>query len=235
MKLKINETNNLKKVKLVRNCVILTSIFPFALTGCNEVNTSDYYLVHNNEKYYICTKSDLYSNSCDYEYKSIINNEIVGYICSLKNNFDYQTHRLSTEFLSELQVVKLDEVIDDNNISKNDIMNIAKSDEINSIGDKYFKSRMYNFEYSFDNYLSSTLKIYKSENDIILGYDMSPKRLNGTNDYVYSLLDNDVIKLSDKKIEIYNINDFFNGDNYISYTAARELSNDKKLQKVMKK
>ena len=28
------------------------------------------------------------------------------------NNFDYQTHRLSTEFLSELQVVNLDEVID---------------------------------------------------------------------------------------------------------------------------
>lgn len=225
----------MKKVKLIKTCCIMTALFPLAISGCSEAEDKDYYLVHNNNKYYICTKSDLYSNSCDYEYKSITNNEIVGCICSLKNNFDYQTHRLSTEFLSELQVVNLDEVIDNNTISKNDIMNIAKSDEINSIGDKYFKSRNYNFEYSFDNYLSSTLKVYKSENDIILGYDMSPRRLSETNAYVYSILDNDVIKLSDKQIEIYNINNFFNGDNYISYTAAKELSNKKNLQKVIKK
>ena len=235
MKLKINRINNMKKLKLVKVGIILTAVFPFVLSGCEKVNSKDYYLVHNNGKYYICSKSSLYSNSCDYEYNSIVDDSVIGSMCSLKNNFDYQTHHLSTEFLSDLQVVRLDEVIKKNSISQNDIMSIAKSDRINEIGDEYFKSKKYYFKYESENYSKTTLKVYKMDDRIILGYDMSPERLNGTNDYVYSINDNDVLNLSNYSVDVYDVSEYYSENEYITYDTVLELSKDKKLQKVLKK
>ena len=134
--------------------------------------------------------------------------------------------------MSELQVANLSDVIDEQVKSYRDIVKFAQSDTLN---DRYFKNKKYYFEYDFDSYLSSSLKIYKLENGIILGYDMSPKRLSGTNDYVYSIIDNDVIKLSGNDINIYNISDYFGEDNYISYTTVQDLSANKKLEKVLEK
>ncbi len=235
MKLKINKRKKMKKVKIIKTSIILCASFPFILSGCDNVNTSDYYLVHNNDKYYICTKTGKYVNSCDHDFKSVIDDSVVGSICENKDNFDYQIHRLSTDFLSELQVANLSDVIDEQVKSYRDIVKFAQSDTLNDIGDRYFKNKKYYFEYDFDSYLSSSLKIYKLENGIILGYDMSPKRLSGTNDYVYSIIDNDVIKLSGNDINIYNISDYFGEDNYISYTTVQDLSANKKLEKVLEK
>ena len=235
MKLKVNKIEKMKKVKLIRNCFVLTALFPFALSGCDNVNTSDYYLVHNNNKYYICTKSVKYVNNCDYEYNSIIDNKTVGAICSLKNNFDYQTHHFSTDFLSEMQVVSLEELINDKFVSYSDIKNLVETDKIDEIGDEYFKTKKYYFEYQSDYYYPTELKIYKFDDNIILGYDVSPKRLSGSNDYVYSINDNDVIKLSDNDIDVYDISDYFNGNNFISYDTVLELSTNKKLEKVLEK
>ena len=235
MKLKINKMEKMKKVKLIKACAILTTVFPFVLSGCDDKNASNYYLVHNDGKYYICTKSDKYVNNCDYEYNSIIDTKTVGAICSLKNNFDYQTHHFSTDFLSEFQVVSLNEVFNVQTISYKDIKSIANTDKVEELGDEYFKNKKYYFEYQSDYSRFEKLKIYKFNDSIIFGYDVSPKRLSGTNDYVYSINDNDVIKLSDNDVDVYDISEYFNEDNYITYDTVLELSTNKKLEKIMEK
>ena len=233
MKLKINNINKMKHIRLIKNSLIIGLMIP-TISGCDLKNTSDYYLVHNDDNYYICMKSNKFVNSCDIEYRSIIDNKIVGSICLNKNNFDYQVHHFATDFLSELQIVSMQDLLGYDFISSDELMNIAKKD-LKSIGDSYYKNKEYLINEKFEFYFDSNLSLYNLENKIIVGYDMSPKRLSGTGDYVYSVIDKDVIKLSDKSVNTFDISKYFNNDKYITYETALELVNNKSLEKVLRK
>lgn len=235
MKLRINKVQHTKKINLVKTGILIDTILPTVLVGCNSIDASKYYLVHNDNNYYICTKGDKYINSCDIEYKSITDDKIVGVICSNNNNFDYQEHHFSTEFLSELQIVPVSDAFDNNSFNYDELKSIALSSEINDLGDKFFKSKEYLFNYEFENYFSISLQVYKTDNKLILGYDISPKRLNGSNCYVYSIIDNDVIKLSNFEVEAYDISKYFNDNDFVTYDTALELSTSKELEKVLHK
>lgn len=234
MKLRINRIEKMKNLKLVKTSIIIGTMIPTIFTGCNNVDSSNYYLVHNNGSYYICTKGDKYINSCDIEYKSITDGKIVGVVCSNNNSFDYQEHHFSTEFLSELQIAPISEVLGNNSFNLDEINSIASSDKINDSGDNFFKHKEYLFKYEFENY-SLLLKVYKIDSKIIVGYDVSPQRLSGSNDYVYSIVDNDVINLSNYDVETCDISKYFNDDSFITYDTALELSNSEELEKVLRK
>lgn len=229
MKLRINKIENLNKINLVKTGVLVGTMLPTVLVGCNSIDASKYYLVHNDGNYYICYKGDKYINSCDIEYKSITDDKVVGVVCSNNNNFDYQEHHFSTEFLSELQICNLKDVLNCN-LSQDELKNIVLSNRINELGDKYFKNRKYYFIYD-----NSPLNIYKVDEKIILGYDLSPERLDGSSAYVYSINDNDVVNLFNYDIDVYNISNYFSDDNYITYATAQELSNNKKLVKTIER
>ena len=63
---------------------------------------------------------------------------------------------------------------------------------------------------------------------------MSPERLSGTNAYVYSIVDNDVLDISNYNVNVYNISEFYDNKHYITYDTALELLDDKKMGKVLK-
>ena len=235
MKLRINKLKKLKRAKLVKSGIIIGGMVPLIFTGCNNVDTSYYYLVHNNNTYYICTKSEKYVNSCDIEYKSIIDGNIIGSVCTDNNDFDYQIHHLSTDFLSKLQICNLKDVLNSNSVSYDYLKDLANSDDINELGDEYFENREYYFNYDLTDNYETNLKIYETDSNIILGYDISPKRLEGTYDYVYSIIDKDVIKLSDYDVKVHDISKYFNDSNYITYDTALNLSNNDQLIKVLTK
>ena len=235
MRLKINNACKTKKLKLIKTSLLIGSMIPIVFAGCNDIDISNYYLVHNEGNYYICEKLDRYINSCDFEYKSIVDGKIVGVVCCDNNNFDYQKHRLSTEFLCELQFAPISEVLVNDSFSYDDLKTVASSDVISIIGDNFFQNKKYFFESNFESFNSSSLQIYKLNNHIVFGYDVSPERLNSSNDYIYSIIDNDVVKLSDYNVENYDITKYYNDTDYITYDIALELSNDKKLEKVLQK
>ena len=234
MKLKIHNINKMKKVKLVKSSILLGLTLPTMLCGCDIRNASDYYMVHNNGEYYICTKSEKYINSCDIDFISILDNSIVGSICLDNNNFDYQAHRIATDFLSELQIACIKDVLNRDSIGYNELINIAKGD-INDIGEDYYEKINYMINKPFNYYEDANLKVFDDGSDTYIGYDMCPKRLKGTNDYVYSIIDKDVVDLSKKEIEVLDIGDYYNDSNYITYDTALELVDNKELVKTLRK
>lgn len=234
MKLKIHNINKMKKVKLLKSGIILGIAIPTMLCGCDIRNTSDYYMVHNNGKYYICTKSEKYVNSCDIDFISILDNSIVGSLCLDNNNFDYQTHRIATDFLSELQIVSIKDLLNEDIVDYNYLVDLAKNG-INGIGEEYYENTNYLLSAPFNYYDTADLKVFDNGNNTIIGYDMSPDRLSGTNDYVYSIIDKEVIDLSNGDVNTFNINEFFNDDNYITYDTAQELVNSDKIIKKLRK
>ena len=234
MKLKINNVNKLKKAKLIRSGIVLGLVIPSVFSGCDMRNTSDYYLVHNSGNYYVCTKSEKYINSCDIDFISILDNSIVGSICLDNNNFDYQAHRIATDFLSELQIACIKDVLNRDSIGYNELINIAKGD-INDIGEDYYEKINYMINKPFNYYEDANLKVFDDGSDTYIGYDMCPKRLKGTNDYVYSIIDKDVVDLSKKEIEVLDIGDYYNDSNYITYDTALELVDNNELVKTLRK
>lgn len=234
MKLKIHNINKMKKVKLVKSSILLGLTLPTMLCGCDIRNASDYYMVHNNGEYYICTKSEKYINSCDIDFISILDNSIVGSICLDNNNFDYQAHRIATDFLSELQIACIKDVLNRDSIGYNELINIAKGD-INDIGEDYYEKINYMINKPFNYYEDANLKVFDDGSDTYIGYDMCPKRLKGTNDYVYSIIDKDVVDLSKREIDVFDIGDYYNDDNYITYDTALELVDNKELVKTLRK
>ena len=234
MKLKIHNINKMKKVKLVKSSILLGLTLPTMLCGCDIRNASDYYMVHNNGEYYICTKSEKYINSCDIDFISILDNSIVGSICLDNNNFDYQAHRIATDFLSELQIACIKDVLNRDSIGYNELINIAKGD-INDIGEDYYEKINYMINKPFNYYEDANLKVFDDGSDTYIGYDMCPKRLKGTNDYVYSIIDKDVVDLSKKEIEVLDIGDYYNDSNYITYDTALELVDNNELVKTLRK
>ena len=233
MRLNINEIKKMKKLRLFRDGIIIVTMIPCVFTGCSNNNSEDYYLVHNNGKYYICTKSK-YTNSCDVEYKSINDNKIVGVICLDGNNFDYQCHHLTTDFLSEFQIVNMKEILRNNQISYNKLSNLSQND-IDKLGNEYYQNMKYSVVNSFKYYDNSNLAVFDADNNtIVIGYDISPRRLHDSNDYVYSIIDKDVLDLSNYDVQSYDISEYFTNDNYITYNTTLELSNSKKLKKVLK-
>lgn len=234
MKLKIHNINKMKKVKLVKSSILLGLTLPTMLCGCDIINASDYYMVHNNGEYYICTKSEKYINSCDIDFISILDNNIVGSICVDNNNFDYQAHRIATDFLSELQIVSIKFVLNKDSISYNELIKIAEND-INDIGDEYYKKINYMVNSSFNYYEDTKLKIFDDGANSYVGYDVSPDRLRGTNDYVYSIIDKDVVDLSNREINVLDIGEYYNDNNYITYDTALELVDNSILVKTLRK
>ena len=87
----------------------------------------------------------------------------------------------------------------------------------------------------FNYYEDANLKVFDDGSDTYIGYDMCPKRLKGTNDYVYSIIDKDVVDLSKREIDVFDIGDYYNDDNYITYDTALELVDNKELVKTLRK
>lgn len=228
------KNKNINKYKLIKKGFIITLVTPFILTGCDLVNASDYYLVHEDSKYYICYKAGIYENCDDYQFKSILDNKVVGSICSKRENFDYETHHFSTNFLSELQIVSIKDLLNKDSISKSELLNI--SNDVKNIGDNYFKKVNYCFDSDFEYDQNTTLKLFYYNDKYILGYDISPKRLKNNCKYIFSISDIDVIKTEyDADIKTYEININDKSNKYITYDETLELLNSKKLENAIKK
>lgn len=228
----INGIEKFKKINLIKvsSCVLVASSF---FTGCNSKSLDDYYLVSKDGNYSICYRTDIYKNCDDYDYNSIIDNKTIGSICSNGNNFDYENHHFSTEFISEMQVTSLKEVLNKDSMNYNDLINLAKSFP-KDIGDNYYKSKKYyvteNFKYS----KSSKMEIFIYNNNIIIGYDLSPERLYDENRYIYSIKDMTTLAFrNDDNIKSYSLDsNLSNG--YITYDTALFIINKEK-EKILKK
>lgn len=229
------KNKKINEAKIVKTGLFPLIFIPVILTGCNNVNTKDYYLVCENSKYYICKKVGTFNKSDDYEFKSILDNKIIGSICSNRDNFNYETHRFSTNFLCELQVVSINKLFNKDSISITDLQDIANNN-INEIGDTYFKNTKYYFKSDFEYDQNSNLKLFYYNDTYILGYDISPKRLDSNSRYIYSIKDFDVIKTDfEKTVDAYEINIDNKDNTYITYSETIELLTDYQLEKTLKK
>ena len=225
----------INRLKMEKAGIISLTFIPVILTGCNNLNINDYYLVCENSNYYICKKVGTFNKSDDYEFKSILDNRIIGSICSNRDNFNYETHRFSTNFLCELQVANLKDVFNKNSFSSDELMNIVNNN-LNEVGDNYFKNTKYYFKSDFEYDKNTNLKIFNYNDTFILGYDISPKRLNDSGRYIYSIKDFDVIKTEfESSLEEYDINLENKENAYISYSEALDLLNSERLEKILKK
>lgn len=227
MKLVNPNLNKLKKVKLVRlSQVFICSASLIFVSGCNKVDTSDYYIVSKGGNYTLCNRDFHFANGDDYEYDSIIDQKFVGAICSKGNSFDYESHHISMDFLCELQVVNLKDTIENEKISLKAIEELATSDMLIEIADNYFLNKKYYYDQDFEYSFSGTLKMFTTDDNIIIGYDVSPKRLSNTKKYIYSIIDNDtLIFRSNDIISTVEIENKSNND-YITYNDAIDIINE---------
>ena len=129
----------INRLKMEKAGIISLTFIPVILTGCNNLNINDYYLVCENSNYYICKKVGTFNKSDDYEFKSIVDGKTIGSICSKRDNFNYENHKFSTNFLCELQVANLKDVFNKNSFSSDELMNIVNNN-LNEVGDNYFKN-----------------------------------------------------------------------------------------------
>lgn len=228
-------SKRIKRVKVIKSSIFSLSIISVILAGCSNVNTNDYYLVCEDSNYYICKKVGTFNKSDDYEFESILDGQTIGSICSKRDNFNYENHRFSTNFLCELQVVSMKEVFCKESISIDELLDIANN-RINEVGDNYFKNSKYYFNSDFEFDKNTNLKLFNYDGTFILGYDISPRRLNDNSRYIYSIKDLDVIKTEyESSLEEYDINLENKKNAYISYSEALDLLNSDKLEKILKK
>ena len=83
----------INRLKMEKAGIISLTFIPVILTGCNNLNINDYYLVCENSNYYICKKVGTFNKSDDYEFKSIVDGKTIGSICSKRDNFNYENHK----------------------------------------------------------------------------------------------------------------------------------------------
>ena len=232
MKLVNPNLNRLKKMKLVRlSKVLVISTSLIFLSGCNSVDTDNYYIVSKDGNYSLCSREYHFASSDDYEYDSVIDGDSVGLICSNGDNFDYEKHRITTKFLCELQVVNLKDAIENDKLSKEAIRNLATSDVLYDIAENYFINKKYYYEQDFDYGSTSTLKMFTTEDKLIVGYDISPKRLSNTMKYVYSIIDNDTLTFRENDIISTVEFEGLNNNNYITYNDAVDIINEYNVKK----
>ena len=212
--------------------MLVTSLI---FTGCNSINASEYYLVHEDNNYYICKRVGTFNKSDDYEFRSILNNEVIGSICATGDSFNYESHRFSTNFLCELQVVSLKDLFGKDSISETELLNIANSD-LYELGDNYLKNSKYYFESNFNYDQNSNLQLFEYKGSLILGYDISSKKTENYCKYIFSIADNDVIKTEyDEQLNIYEINIPNKDKSYISYSETLDLLASEEVKKVLQK
>lgn len=226
-----------KKVKLIKSgCFALATISLIILPGCNSKKLENYYLVSKDGSYSICYKVGPFTNYDDYDYKSIIDNETVGSICSNGNSFDYEYHHLAIDFISELQVVSLDELLSLEKMDYSELMSLASSCELQQLGDDYFKNKNYYLNVDFDYSSKAKLEIFKIDDKVIVGYNISPQRIYNTNRYIYSIIDLDTLIIQgDSTITSYSINLDSEDLPYITYDTALSIVENYSNQKVLKK
>lgn len=227
MKLVNPNLSKLKKMKLVRlSKVFICSASLLFVSGCNNVDTSDYYIVSKDGNYTLCSREFHFASSDDYEYNSIIDEKLVGSVCSKGNSFDYETHHISTDFLCELQVVNLKDTIENEKISLKSVEELATSSMLSDIADNYFLNKKYYYHQDFEYGASCDLKMFKIDDKTIVGYDISPKRLSNTKKYIYSIIENDtlIFRASDiiSTVNFENIDD----NDYITYNDAVDIINE---------
>lgn len=226
-----------QNVKLIKSgCFALATISLIILPGCNSKKLENYYLVSKDGSYSICYRVGPFTNYDDYDYKSIIDDETVGSICSNGNNFDYELHHLSINFISELQVASLSEVLSLQTMDYSKLVSLASSQELKELGDGYFKNKHYYLNADFEYSTKRELKIFQTDDIVIIGYNVSPKRIYDTNRYIYSIIDSDTLVFpSDSNITSYSIDINSEDSSYITYDAALRVVENYKDQKVLKK
>lgn len=233
----IKYTNKFKKAKLIKSgCFALATLSWIMLSGCNSKKLENYYLVSKDGSYSICYKVGPFTNYDDYDYKSIIDNETIGSICSNGNSFDYECHHLAINFISEFQVVSLKELLSLEKMDYSKLISLASSCELQQLGDDYFKNKDYYLNVDFDYSYEAELEVFKTDDKVIVGYDISPQRIYNTNRYIYSIIDSDTLVFhDDNNITSYSV-DLDNEDlSYITYDTALSIVENCNNQKVLKK
>ena len=235
----INNIHNIdktKKINLIKSgCFTLAAIPLVVLSGCNSKKLDDYYLVVKDGNYYICYRTEPFSNYDDYDYNSITTNKTVGSICSNGNSFDYECHHFSVHFISDFQVANLKEVLSQDSMDYSKLIATSNSLELKQIGDNYYQNKKYYLE-TQDNNKQCKLALFESGDKIIIGYDISPERLENTNRYIYSITDSDTLVFhSNSDITTHDI-DLDNADSaFITYDTALSIVENYDNQKVLKK
>ncbi len=203
------------------------------LSGC-ESSKDDYYIVTDGGKNYICTRR--ISDNDDYEFTSIKDNKIIGYICLNNGSFDYsmKKHSFNKKFLCELQVFSLKDALADENIdislidNSKDVVDLAFSSNLDNIVNNHYVRELYSCNEDFVYIPDSKLQLFVDDNCVRVGYDVSPDRIMNNNRYVYSIYDRDVIEYKKTdNVLTYSVNMYMTDDNksdgYISHNDALRM------------
>ena len=230
----INNINKFKKIKLVKKGLGISIVsMTILLSGCGT--NSNYYMVTDNNKTYICLKEGISKNYDDYDYVSI-NGKKIGSVCSKMRSFDYSCHHLSTNFLNELQIQSLNQVFEELNLDESILNNIdelkdfEQMEQLDNIRINYYYNTKYDLVKNFIYTEDSKLELFDTPTKVIIGYDISADRIAQKNRFIYSIEDMDVVCFN-KNDEVKGINiglyltDDQHSKGYITYEEAIEMVN----------
>ena len=234
--LKINSYRK-NKLKLIKNglSVMTCAIVLLSSSGCSKVETNDYYIVSTKDSYYLCYAKYSSVNCRDYSYDSVLDGKNIGLKCINGKNFDYEDHHVSTNFLSQFQIVNLSDTINNESISINQLNDLASSDEFIQIADNYFLTKEFPLTADLDNFEEAHLQLFTIGDKVIVGYDISPSRISNSMKYIYSITDLDTYKYrADELVEKIEIDSNFLDTNYITYNDAVDIINEYNKSKQKK-
>ncbi len=239
-----------RKFKLIKAGIGITVVATTLLTSsCGNSMLDKYYIVTDSSNNYLCTRKNPSLNTHDYEFYDIKDNTLIGVLCSKRGgNFDYSMHHIGTKFLNELQVIPLAQALSDEDINTSlfnkeaDVNRLIDDDLLKDIVNNHFVKEEYHLTEEFKYIPSSKLQIFVHDNEIMIGYDVSPDRDFNKFRYIYSIEDMDV-KEFDRNEEVKAVNigiyltDQHYRNNYITYNDAMGMISSYKInhhQKIKK-
>lgn len=219
----IGNITKMKHVKLVKTgCILLSFATIITFTGCDNKKLENYYLVSKDGSYSICSKTDAFINVDDIQFNSIIDNKTIGCICTKGDSFDYEKHHFVVQFISEMQVAGLNDVLNKDDMSFQKILELANSKELQKIGDKYFEDKHYGLKENFKYFAPSSLKLFKIKDEIIIGYNLTPNRIKDENRFIYSIIDKDTIQVTSAD-QVVSLDINIDDQKYLSYSDASDI------------
>lgn len=228
-----------RKFSLKKGCCVLLMASTVILSGCNNLSSKDYYIVIEDGKSYVCKQVGPFIKSDELHYKSVLDKKLIGSICKNKKSFDYEYHDRLYNFISEFQTVNLSDVISEEKINEEELNTFAQSKNVKKLFlGNYYKKKFYlnqKFKYNDD----AELKLYKHNDDYIIGYDISPERLKNSKRYIYSITDIDTYSFaSDQEVKSSDIYKYVDGNlssDYIVYKDAEDILKNYKTKQLKKK
>lgn len=225
-----------RRYKLIKSGIGIAIVASTLLTsGCSSSLLNKYYIVSDKGQNYICVMEEPKSNTHDYEYYDIKTNNSVGVMCAKRGgNFDYSIHRAGTKFLNEFQVMNLSDTLLDEGIdlglfaNENDINKRIDDKLLNDIVSNHFVRQKYYLDEKFKYIPNSKLQLFINENNVMIGYDVSPDRDFNKYRYIYSIEDYDVKEFASNDIvKAISIGIYLTKEQikkgYISYNEAIDM------------